>query len=128
MRFDHAGVATDDAESLAFVFEDLFGFPIVHEERFQDLKILFLSFDGDGYFELLEPQEEGTISRYLEQHGSGIHHIALETDDIEAALENARELGVELIDKKPRPGAWGHEVAFLHPKSTGGVLVEFVEH
>ncbi len=128
MRFDHAGVATDDAESLAFVFEDLFGFPIVHEERFQDLKILFLEFDGDGYFELLEPQEEGTISRYLERNGSGIHHIALETDDIETALENARELGVELIDEQPRPGAWGHEVAFLHPRSTGGVLVEFVEH
>lgn len=128
MRFDHAGIATENAESLAFTFEDLFGFPIVHEERFGDLKVMFLEFDGDGYFELLEPQEEGTISRYLETHGPGLHHIAVETDDIEAAVENARDLGIELIDEEPRPGAWGHDVAFLHPKSTGGVLVEFVEH
>jgi methylmalonyl-CoA/ethylmalonyl-CoA epimerase len=127
MRFDHAGVATEDAESLAFRYEDLFDCAIAHEERFGDLRVLFLGLEN-GYFELLEPREEGTISRFLENHGPGLHHIALETDDIEAALENAAEVGVELIDEDPRPGAWGHDVAFLHPDSTGGVLVEFVEH
>ena len=127
MRFDHAGVATKDAESLAFRYEDLFDCAIAHEERFGDLRVLFLGLEN-GYFELLEPREEGTISRFLENHGPGLHHIALETDDIEAALENAAEVGVELIDEDPRPGAWGHDVAFLHPDSTGGVLVEFVEH
>jgi methylmalonyl-CoA/ethylmalonyl-CoA epimerase len=127
MRFDHAGVATENAESLAFRYEDLFGCEIAHEERFGDLQVLFLELDN-GYFELLEPREEGTISRYLENHGAGLHHVALETDDIEAALENAESVGVELIDEEPRPGAWGHDVAFLHPESTGGVLVEFVEH
>ena len=127
MRFDHAGVATEDAESLAFRYEDLFDCAIAHEERFGDLRVLFLSLEN-GYFELLEPREEGTISQFFENHGPGLHHIALETDDIEAALENAAEVGVELIDEDPRPGAWGHDVAFLHPDSTGGVLVEFVEH
>ena len=127
MRFDHAGVATEDAESLAFRYEDLFDCAIAHEERFGDLRVLFLGLEN-GYFELLEPREEGTISRFLENHGPGLHHIALETDDIEAALENAAEVGVELIDEDPRPGAWGHDIAFLHPESTGGVLVEFVEH
>ena len=127
MRFDHTGVATEDAESLAFRYEDLFDCAIAHEERFGDLRVLFLGLEN-GYFELLEPREEGTISRFLENHGPGLHHIALETDDIEAALENAESVGVELIDEDPRPGAWGHDVAFLHPESTGGVLVEFVEH
>ena len=127
MRFHHAGVATENAESLAFRFEDLFGCEIAHEERFGDLKVLFMSLEN-GYFELLEPTAEGTISKYLENHGAGLHHVALETEDIAAALENAADLGVELIDEEPRPGAWGHDVAFLHPDSTGGVLVEFVGH
>ena len=127
MRFDHAGVATENAESLAFRFEDLFGCEIAHEERFGDLKVLFMSLEN-GYFELLEPTAEGTISKYLENHGAGLHHVALETEDIAAALENAADLGVELIDEEPRPGAWGHDVAFLHPDSSGGVLVEFVGH
>ncbi|MCY4732268.1 methylmalonyl-CoA epimerase [Natronomonas gomsonensis] len=127
MRFDHAGVATENAESLAFRYEDIFGCDIAHEERFGDLRVIFLELEN-GYFELLEPQEEGTISKYLENNGPGLHHIAIETDDIDAALERAESAGVELIDEEPRPGAWGHDVAFLHPKSTGGTLIEFVEH
>lgn len=127
MRIDHAGIATDNAEGLAFLYEDLFGCSIAHEERFEELEIVFLEFDN-GYFELLEPQDEGTIARYLEENGGGIHHLAVETNDIEAALENAETVGVELIDSEPRRGAWGHQVAFVHPNSTGGVLLEFVEH
>ncbi|PSP81338.1 methylmalonyl-CoA epimerase [Halobacteriales archaeon QS_4_69_225] len=127
MRFDHAGVATENAESLAFRYEDIFGCEIAHEERFGDLKVIFLGLEN-GYFELLEPREEGTIAEYLENHGPGLHHVALATDDIAAALDDAVDAGVDLVDEEPRPGAWGHEVAFLHPESTGGVLVEFVEH
>ena len=127
MRFDHAGVATENAESLAFRYEDIFGCEIAHEERFGDLKVVFLGLEN-GYFELLEPREEGTIAEYLENHGPGLHHVALATDDIEAALNDAVDAGVDLVDEEPRPGAWGHDVAFLHPESTGGVLVEFVEH
>ena len=127
MRFDHAGVATDNAESLAFRYEDIFGCEIAHEERFGDLKVIFLGLEN-GYFELLEPREEGAVAEYLENHGPGLHHVALATDDIGAALNDAVDAGVDLVDEEPRPGAWGHDVAFLHPESTGGVLVEFVEH
>ncbi|MFC4249039.1 methylmalonyl-CoA epimerase [Natribaculum luteum] len=127
MHFDHAGVATDDAATLAERFADLFELEIAHEEEFDGMRVVFLD-TGNGYVELLEPLEDGTIARYLENNGPGIHHLALATDDIEGALERARELGVELVDEEPRPGAWGHTVAFLHPKSTGGILVEFVEH
>ena len=126
MRFDHAGIATDDADALAELFASILGTPVVHEETFDGLRIVFLDC-GNGYFELLEPVEDGTVSRYIERHGPGIHHLALATEDVAAALETAREAGVELVDEEPRPGAWGHEVAFLHPDSTGGVLVEFVQ-
>lgn len=127
MHFDHAGIATDDATELAELFSELFEVDIVHEEEFDGMKVVFLE-TGDGYFELLEPLEDGTIARYVEENGAGIHHLALATDDIEGALERTREMGVDLVDEEPRPGAWGHTVAFLHPKSTGGILIEFVEH
>jgi len=125
MRFHHAGIATDDAASLAARYADLFDAPIVHDERVDGMDVVFLDIGG-SYFELLEPHTEGPIADYLDGHGPGIHHLALGTDDITAALDRAREAGVNLIDDDPRPGAWGHEVAFLHPKSTGGVLIEFV--
>ncbi|SEO81187.1 methylmalonyl-CoA epimerase [Halogranum amylolyticum] len=127
MQFDHAGVATDDAAALADLFDDLFDAPVVHEEEFDGMTVVFLELDG-GYFELLEPHDEGAIATYLDRNGPGLHHVALATDDIEAALDTARDLGVDLVDEEPRSGAWGHDVAFLHPKSTGGVLVEFVQH
>jgi methylmalonyl-CoA/ethylmalonyl-CoA epimerase len=128
MQFDHAGVATDDAMGMAELYGDLFGLEITHEEEFDGMHVVFLDV-GDGYFELLEPlAEDGTIARYLANRGTGIHHLALGTADIDAALERVREYDVRLVDEEPRPGAWGHEVAFLHPKDTGGVLVEFVQH
>lgn len=129
MRFDHAGVATDDADGLAALYESAFDTPVVHEEQLDGLRVRFLDL-GNGYFELLEPlpDAEGAIPRYLDRHGSGLHHLALATEDIERALAEARAAGVDLIDETPRPGAWGHEVAFCHPGSTGGVLIEFVEH
>jgi methylmalonyl-CoA/ethylmalonyl-CoA epimerase len=129
MRFDHAGVATDDADALADLYETAFDAPAVHQETVDGLAVTFLDL-GNGYFELLEPLPDsgGAVASYLERNGPGIHHVALETDDIEAALDVARDVGIDCIDDEPRPGAWGHDVAFLHPKSTGGVLVEFVEH
>ncbi|NHN47712.1 methylmalonyl-CoA epimerase [Halostella sp. JP-L12] len=127
MQFDHAGIATDDADHLADLYADLFDAPVAHEEALDDLRVVFLDL-GNGYFELLEPTDGGTVADYLDRNGPGIHHLALETDDVEAALDAVRDHGVDLIDEEPRPGAWGHDVAFLHPKSTGGILVEFVEH
>ncbi|MFB6091575.1 MAG: methylmalonyl-CoA epimerase [Haloquadratum sp.] len=126
MTFDHLGVATDDGAALASTFEALFDAPVVREETFDGMEVRFLELDG-GYLELLEPREDGTIAQFLESHGPGMHHVGLRTDDVAEALNRAREVGVDLVDEEPRPGAWGHEVAFLHPRSTGGVLVEFVQ-
>ena len=128
MHLDHAGIATDDAAELAALYADLLDCEIVHEEEFDGMAVVFLEL-GSSYLELLEPlDDEGTIASYLDRNGPGIHHLAFATDDIAGALDRARELGIELIDEEPRSGAWGHEVAFLHPRDTGGVLVEFVEH
>jgi len=126
MRFHHAGIATADTDRLAELYGELFDVPVVHDERFDGMTVVFLDLDG-SYFELMETHDGGPIANYLDSHGPGIHHLAVATDDIEAALSTARECGIELIDTEPRPGAWGHDVAFLHPASTGGVLVEFVD-
>ena len=125
LSFHHLGIATRDGADLAVTFEGLLDAPVAHEETFDGMTVRFLELDR-GFFELLEPRKEGTIARYLDRNGPGIHHDALRTDDIAAALERARDLGIDLVDAEPRLGAWGHEVAFLHPGSTGGVLVEFV--
>lgn len=127
MTLHHVGVATDDAAALTASYRTLFECGVAHEEEFRGMRVVFLDC-GESYLELLEPLgEEGTIARYVERHGPGLHHLAVATPDIEAALERARAAGVELVDESPRPGAWGHRVAFLHPGSTGGVLFEFVE-
>jgi methylmalonyl-CoA/ethylmalonyl-CoA epimerase len=128
MHIDHAGIATDDADALADLYADLFDADRAHEETVDGMDVVFLDF-GNGYFELLEPLDgEGAIASYLDDSGPGIHHLAVATDDIDAALDRARGMGLDLVDDEPREGAWGHDVAFLHPKSTGGVLLEFVEH
>jgi len=127
MHFDHAGVATDDADALADLYTDLLGCDLAHEETFDGMWVVFLDV-GNGYLELLEPTDGGAIASYLDENGPGIHHLAFATEDIDATLGRARELGVDLVDETPRAGAWGHDVAFLHPNSTGGVLLEFVEH
>jgi methylmalonyl-CoA/ethylmalonyl-CoA epimerase len=127
MRFDHVGVATRDGDALASLFGDLFDAPVAHGERVDGLAVTFLDV-GNGYLELLEPVESGgPVDRFLDREGPGIHHVALATADLPAALAHARETGIDLVDESPRPGAWGHDVAFLHPDSTGGVLVELVE-
>jgi methylmalonyl-CoA/ethylmalonyl-CoA epimerase len=126
MQLHHVGIATDDLDALADLYAALLAAPVAHEETFEGTRVAFLESE-DGYLELLEPGEEGVIETFLEEQGPGIHHLAFETNDIETTLSYARELGVELADEEPRPGAWGHEVAFLHPESTGGVLIELVE-
>jgi len=126
MRFDHAGVATPDADEAAERFGRLLDAPVAHEETMDGLRLVFLALEN-GYFELLEPVDDGgVVARFLADRGPGIHHLAIRVEDVATALDRAREAGVELIDEAPRPGAWGHEVAFLHPASTGGVLLEYV--
>jgi methylmalonyl-CoA/ethylmalonyl-CoA epimerase len=127
VRFDHVGIATRDAAATSDLFGRLLGTPVAHEETFEGMEVVFLDVGG-GYLELLEPIDDGPIARFLESRGPGIHHVAFRVEDVAAALGAARDRGIDLVDETPRPGAWGHEVAFLHPNSTDGVLVEFVEH
>ena len=125
MQFHHQGVVTDDARTMADRLTEVLGVREVHVEEFAGMEIRFLAFE-DGYFELLEPLGESPISQYLEDRGPGIHHVAFETTDIAGRLEHAANVGVELLDEEPRAGAWGHDVAFLHPRDMGGILVEYV--
>ncbi|UWG47387.1 Lactoylglutathione lyase or related enzyme [Halanaeroarchaeum sp. HSR-CO] len=128
MHVDHIGIAVEDVDAFTELYASLFDLQVAHEEEFDGLSVAFLDADG-VYLEILEPLEDGTaIGDFLDRNGPGMHHVAFTVEDIENALENARAAGAALIDDVPRPGAWGHTVAFLHPKSMGGVLVEFVEH
>lgn len=126
MRLHHIGIATEDTRSIADTYGGLLELSICHEEVVDTTAVTFLELPN-GYLELLEPVDEGPIERFLDRHGPGLHHLAFETDDIVRSLENAAANGVGLIDDEPRRGAWGHDIAFLHPDSMGGVLVEFVE-
>lgn len=134
MRLDHVGIAAESASDAADLFAGLFDAPIAHRETFDGLRVVFVDLGGTDdaagpYLELLEPVDDGgAIARFLDREGPGIHHIAVAVPDATAALETASALGIGLVDDEPRPGAWGHTVAFLHPDDTGGVLVEFVEH
>jgi len=82
---------------------------------------------GETSLELVTPRGNATLERFLEKRGPGLHHVAIEVEEIEGALAFLRSIGVALIDESPRPGAGGHKVAFIHPRATGGVLVELVE-
>ena len=91
------------------------------------LRVVFLH-AGEVTWELLEPRSpEHTVAKFLEKRGTGLHHVSLEVADLEAALARARAAGVKLIDERPRPGAHGTQVAFLHPSSLGGVLIELCQ-
>ena len=99
-------------------------FRSIEEVESQKVKTAFFKI-GQTKLELLEPtSEDSPIAKFIEKKGEGIHHIAFATDNLPEALKEAEEKGVQLIDKAPRPGAEGLEIAFLHPKSTQGVLTE----
>jgi methylmalonyl-CoA/ethylmalonyl-CoA epimerase len=125
-RLAHVAIATRDADALAGTFVAALGGAPAGEEVLDggSLRVVFVRV-GDVMFELLEPHSEShTVARYLERRGAGLHHVSLEVKDLPAAIEAARSAGVSPIDDSPRPGAHGTRVAFLHPKSLGGVLIE----
>ncbi len=128
-KVDHIGVAVSNLEEALKIYTDVLGLKLhgteVVEE--QKVRVAFMPV-GDTEIELLESTDaEGPIAKFIEKRGEGIQHVAFRVDDIEEALEQMRQQGVRLIDEKPRYGAGGARIAFLHPKATGGVLVELCE-
>ncbi|MCR4425694.1 MAG: methylmalonyl-CoA epimerase [Firmicutes bacterium] len=126
---DHIGVAVANLDEALKVYADTLGIKLAGTETVaeQKVRVAFLPI-GETEIELLESTDpEGPIAKFIEKRGEGIQHIAVRVDDIESALEEMREKGVRLIDETPRYGAGGARIAFLHPKSTGGVLIELTE-
>ena len=128
-RIDPIGVAVEDLDGAVALYSESFGMREQHRERVEDLGVEAVLLEvGDGHVELLAPLESDSgVGRFLENRGPGLHHVAFQTDDIDSALESVRAAGIELIDERPRTGIRSSRVAFLHPKSTGGVLTELVE-
>jgi methylmalonyl-CoA/ethylmalonyl-CoA epimerase len=127
-KIDHIGIAVKNLDEAIETYKKL-GFELkeIEEVSEQKVKVAMLPV-GESKIELLEAtSEDSAIAKFLEKRGEGIHHIAVNVEDIENALENAKNNGLQLIDEKPRIGAGGKKVAFVHPKSTKGVLLEFVE-
>jgi methylmalonyl-CoA epimerase len=126
---DHVGIAVKNLDDAIHVYRDVLGFKLegVHVLTERKVKVAMISTGGKTQIELLEPLgSDSTIAKFLENHGEGIHHFAVEVKDIEGVLAELKRKGVTLIDDKPKPGAEGKKIAFVHPKSTKGVLLELV--
>jgi len=123
---DHVAVAVHSLEESAVLYELLTGETRSPPETLeaQGVRVCFV-----GAVELLEPlSPDTTVGRFLQRRGPGLHHVAYRSEDLVTELAGLEADGIRLIDREPRPGAGGHKVAFLHPTSTGGVLVELVQH
>ena len=126
-HIEHVGIAVKDLATSIKYYEDVLGLKCYSIEEVKDQKVKTAFFKiGQTKIELLESTEpDGPIGKFIEKRGEGVHHIAFAVDEIEQALAEVEEKGIRLIDNKPRKGAEGLNIAFLHPKSTGGVLTEF---
>lgn len=130
-RIDHVAIVVRDLESALTFYRDMLGIVPSRVLEFpqEGVRIAFLPLGGTGgsEIELLEPSiPEGSVARFLEQRGGGLHHICLEVPDIDRALDELRAAGARVLDESPRPTAEGRGI-FLHPKGTGGVLLELVQ-
>lgn len=128
-KIDHIGIAVKSIEKTSELFSNIFGLKVAGEEIIEEqkVKVAFLLL-GDSELELLESTSpDGPVARFIEKKGEGIQHIAFRVDNLEKILEKLKEDGVRLIDEKPRYGAGGTKIAFLHPKSTNGILIELSE-
>ncbi|HHV46435.1 MAG TPA: methylmalonyl-CoA epimerase [Tissierellia bacterium] len=128
-KIDHIGIAVANLDEALKFYEEVLGIKCVDTEVVEEQKVktAFLPI-GDTEVELLESTDkEGPIAKFIEKRGEGIQHIAYRVENIEKALEEVKAKGIRLIDEKPRKGAGGAKIAFLHPKSTFGVLIELCE-
>lgn len=128
-HIEHIGIAVKNLEESIKYYEDVLGLSCYKVEEVKDQKVKTAFFKvGQTKIELLESTDpEGPIGKFIEKKGEGIHHLAFAVEGIEGSLNEVKEKGVRLIDEKPRKGAEGLDIAFLHPKSTYGVLTEFCE-
>lgn len=129
MKINHLGIATKGIEDALKFWEEALGLENVHTEVVEDQKVRVAMLPlGESRIELLEPtSDDSPISKFLEKRGGGIHHIAIEVEDIAASLAQLKAQGARLIDENPRIGAEDCLVAFVHPSSANGVLIELVQ-
>jgi len=128
-RIDHIGVAVEDIDAAIELYRDSFEMELAHRETVESQGVEAVLLDvGEGHVELLAPLGPDTpVGKYMAKNGAGLHHVAYAVDDIDAALAGIAAAGIQLIDSEPRVGIRDSRVAFLHPRSTGGVLTEIVE-
>ena len=128
-RIDHIGVAVEDIEAAIELYRDGFEMELAHRETVESQGVEAVLLDvGDGHVELLRPLGPDTpVGRFMAKSGAGLHHVAYAVEDIDTTLERIAAAGIRLIDSEPRTGIRDSRVAFLHPRSTGGVLTEIVE-
>ncbi|MCX7736978.1 MAG: methylmalonyl-CoA epimerase [Candidatus Kapabacteria bacterium] len=129
-KLNHIGIAVKNLEQSIPIFQKIFGNESVHREIVSDQKVEIASFKvGDVIIELTSPtSEDSPISGFLEKRGEGIHHLAFESDDVQSDLNHLSQNSVKLINETPQLGAHNMLIAFLHPKSTNGVLIEICQH
>ena len=130
MKIDHIGIAVKSVADALKVYEDAIGLKVSGHDEVpgEGVRVAMLDI-GESRIELLEPaRPDSPIEKFMSKHGEGIHHIAVRVDNIEEAIERLKATGVRLIDQTPRRGAHNTRVAFIHPSSTHGVLLELVEH
>jgi methylmalonyl-CoA/ethylmalonyl-CoA epimerase len=128
-RIDHIGVAVEDIDAAIELYGGSFQMREQHRETVEEQGVEAVLLEvGDGHVELIRPLSPETgVGKFIAKNGPGLHHVAYATDNIDATLSAVREAGLKLIDEKPRKGIRQSRVAFLHPRSTGGVLTELVE-
>jgi methylmalonyl-CoA/ethylmalonyl-CoA epimerase len=128
-RVDHIGVAVNDLEAAIALHEQAYGMALVHREVVDEQGVEAALLDvGENHVELLRPLvDESPVGRFLAKRGPGLHHVAYQVTDVQAALAELRARGLQLIDETPRAGIRGSRVAFLHPAASGGVLTEIVQ-
>ena len=130
MKIEHIGIATEGIEESLKFWRDCLGLEVAHEEEVaeQGVRVAMLPI-GDTRVELLEATgETSPVAKFLAKRGAGVHHLAVRVGDIRAALARLKASGARLIDEEPRRGADGCLIAFIHPSSANGVLVELIEH
>jgi methylmalonyl-CoA/ethylmalonyl-CoA epimerase len=129
LRINHLGIASPTLEEAMGRMGKLFGMEAEHVEEVVDQKVKTAFFSvGPSNLEFLQPTDPaGAVGKYLEKKGPGIHHVAFEVDDVDAAVKELLGKGVRMIDQAPRPGAHGSRIAFIHPAETGGVLMELCQ-